>query len=256
MVVIIAHDPPLTKYSGSGYQTLSRIRPIQASQALTSPLLELRQLSCERDERVLFDQLSVHCHEGDLLQVSGPNGSGKTTLLRVLAGISNSYRGEILWRGQALPRARWDYGCDLLYLGHQPGIKKALTPLENLNWYNALNAPAVSQIQLLRALAHVGLEACADTPCYQLSAGQMRRVALARLYLSQASIWILDEPFTAIDKGGVAQLEQRFRQHAAQGGAVIFTSHQDLLLPKLRHIHLLSYLPEQAQTGPGAAYGN
>lgn len=223
---------------------------------MTSPLLELRQLSCERDERLLFRELNVQCHAGDLLQIVGPNGCGKTTLLRALAGISTNYQGDVLWRGQLVQQARWRYASELLFLGHLPGIKKALTPLENLRWYSELTAPCDS-FQILEALAQVQLDAYADTPCYQLSAGQLRRVALARLYLSQASLWILDEPFTAIDKLGVTQLELLFQQHAAQGGVVIFTSHQDLTLPGLKHIHLLDYQTTAEPNGGGAAgYGD
>lgn len=213
---------------------------------MTSPLLELRQLSCERDERVLFSELNVQCHAGDLLQIVGPNGCGKTTLLRALAGISTNYRGEILWRGQPVQQERWGYASELLFLGHLPGIKQALTPLENLRWYSALGTSSNTE-RSLQALAQLELDAYADTPCYQLSAGQLRRVALARLYLTEASIWILDEPFTAIDKLGVTQLELRFQQHAARGGIVLFTSHQDLHLPGLEHIHLMDYQPALAR---------
>lgn len=221
---------------------------------MTSPLLELRQLSCERDERLLFSELNVQCHAGDLLQIVGPNGCGKTTLLRALAGISTNYQGDVLWRGQPVQQARWRYASELLFLGHLPGIKKALTPLENLRWYSELTA-SYDSFQILEALAQVQLDAYADTPCYQLSAGQLRRVALARLYLSQASLWILDEPFTAIDKLGVTQLELRFQQHAAQGGVVIFTSHQDLTLPGLKHIHLLDYqMAAEPNSGGAAGY--
>lgn len=221
--------------------------------ALTSPLLELRQLSCERDERLLFSELNVKCHAGDLLQIVGPNGCGKTTLLRALAGISTNYQGDILWRGRPVQHTRWGYASELLFLGHLPGIKKALTPRENLHWYSALTAPS-ENVQILEALTQVQLDAYTDTPCYQLSAGQLRRVALARLYLSRASLWILDEPFTAIDKPGVTQLELCFQEHAAQGGIVIFTSHQDLTLPGLKHIHLLDY-QRAAGSNSGGAVG-
>lgn len=207
---------------------------------LVTPLLELHDLSCERDERCLFAGLSLRLAAGDLVQIGGPNGAGKTTLLRALAGISQDYSGEIRYSGQSLATVRWEFARDSLYLGHLAGIKKALSPLENLSWYLAQTGDSGD---IHQALSAVGLYGYEDTPCYQLSAGQLRRVALARLYLSQARIWILDEPFTAIDKPGVAQLEALIARQVAQGGLVILTSHQDLTLPQLRMVNLQDYQP-------------
>lgn len=204
------------------------------------PLLELRNLGCERDERMLFAGLDLQVLAGDVVQIGGPNGAGKTTLLRAIAGISTDFYGQILYAGQPLPAAAWEFAGDSLYLGHLPGIKKALTPAENLEWYKAQSGAAVA---INDALANVGLYGYEDTPCYQLSAGQLRRVALARLHLSCAQIWILDEPFTAIDKLGVSQLEALISHQCAKGGAVILTSHQDLTLPQLRMINLQNYQP-------------
>ena len=209
----------------------------------SSPLLELCNLSCERDERVLFAGLSVAFNAGDLVQISGPNGAGKTTLLRAISGISGEYQGELRYNGASLPAARWDLACDSLYLGHLPGIKKNLTPAENLAWYQA---QAGASMEINAALAAVGLYGYEDTPCYQLSAGQLRRVALARLHLSQARIWILDEPFTAIDKLGVSQLELLIDTHCRAGGLVLLTSHQDLSLAQLRNVNLEDYQPTAA----------
>ncbi|HEY8939453.1 MAG TPA: cytochrome c biogenesis heme-transporting ATPase CcmA [Cellvibrio sp.] len=205
-----------------------------------TPLLELRDLGCERDERLLFSGLDLQVAAGDVVQIGGPNGAGKTTLLRALAGISNDYQGQILYAGKPLPDASWDFARDRLYLGHLPGIKKSLTPSENLAWYLA---QAGGRISIDEALAAVGLYGYEDTPCYQLSAGQLRRVALARLHLAEARIWILDEPFTAIDKLGVSQLEVLIARQSAQGGVVILTSHQDLTLPQLRLVNLQDYRP-------------
>lgn len=226
------------------------------SYSLNPLVFELRQLGCERDERLLFSGLDFACHRGDLVQVTGPNGSGKTTLLRTLAGISREYFGTLLWRGQKLSECRWDYAQDLLFLGHLPGVKSMLNPVENLRWYTATSG--LQDHDILSALSKVGLTAYEDTPCYQLSAGQLRRVALARLYLSQANIWILDEPFTAIDKQGIRQLEQLFEEHRAKGGIIILTSHQDLLLPALKLIHLPDFQipvkPEQVLSAGAASY--
>ena len=212
------------------------------------PLLELRNLGCERDERLLFSGLDVQLFAGDVIQIGGPNGAGKTTLLRAIAGISTDFHGQILYAGQRLAVSGWEFARDSLYLGHLPGIKKALTPAENLEWYKAQGGAAVS---INEALAAVGLYGYEDSPCYQLSAGQLRRVALARLHLSMARIWILDEPFTAIDKLGVSQLEAIIARQSAKGGVVILTSHQDLSLPQLRMVNLQDYQAVRDKTNNG-----
>lgn len=212
------------------------------------PLFELSNLGCERDERLLFSGLDLQLVAGDVVQIGGPNGVGKTTLLRVLAGISTDFHGELSYAGKALSETAWEFACDSLYLGHLPGIKKALTPAENLDWYKAQSGAAVT---INEALAAVGLYGYEDTPCYQLSAGQLRRVALARLHLSCARIWILDEPFTAIDKLGVSQLEALIAHQSAKGGVVILTSHQDLSLPQLRLVNLQDYQPSRDKTKKG-----
>jgi len=213
-----------------------------------TPLLELCNLGCERDDRLLFSGLDLSLFAGDVVQIGGPNGAGKTTLLRAIAGISTDFLGQIRYAGRALPEAAWEFAGDSLYLGHLPGIKKALTPAENLAWYKAQSGAAVA---IDDALATVGLYGYEDTPCYQLSAGQLRRVALARLHLSRARIWILDEPFTAIDKLGVSQLEALIARQCENGGVVILTSHQDLTLPQLRMVNLQDYQPTRAKTKNG-----
>lgn len=223
-------------------------RPIITMSSPQSPLLELRDLGCERDERLLFSGLNLQLAAGEVVQIGGPNGAGKTTLLRALAGISGDYQGQIFYAGQPLPEACWDFARDRLYLGHLPGIKKSLTPSENLAWYLAQTG---GRISIDEALAAVGLYGYEDTPCYQLSAGQLRRVALARLHLAEARVWILDEPFTAIDKLGVTQLEALIARQSAQGGVVILTSHQDLSLPQLRLVNLQDYRPAPTKSIQG-----
>ena len=207
-----------------------------------APLLQLDNLSCERDERLLFIGMTLSFFSGEVIQIVGPNGAGKTTLLRILAGISRNYEGALRYQGAPITDMAWEFAQGSLYLGHLAGIKKALTPEENLAWYSAQRTSTMS---LPAALAAVGLVGYEDTPCYQLSAGQLRRVALARLYLSQERIWILDEPFTAIDKLGVIQLEEMIEQHRKQGGLVLLTSHQDLKLDSLRIINLEDYQPKE-----------
>jgi len=191
------------------------------------PLLKVVDLFCERDERILFDKLSFDVNSGQLLQVVGPNGSGKTTLLRILSGLSSYYEGDLFWKSKPIADQREDFATSLLYFGHQPGVKGALTPEENLRWYCAIH-PAMDDRNLAQALEKVGLAGYEDVPCHSLSAGQNRRVSLARLYMTHAPLWILDEPFTAIDKQGVTEKEALLAQHVEQGGSVILTTHHDL----------------------------
>ncbi|ALM54497.1 cytochrome c biogenesis heme-transporting ATPase CcmA [Halomonas huangheensis] len=190
--------------------------------------LEARQLACERDGRWLFRGLDLTLKPGDVLRVEGPNGSGKTTLLKVLCGQITDVEGEVLWQGRPLRRARADLLANLVYLGHGAGIKAHLSALENLRWYQAINGDGVSLSDCEEALESVGLASFEDVPAFQLSAGQQRRVALARLYLARGLLWILDEPFTAIDAEGVSALEQLLAQHASRGGAVLVTTHHAL----------------------------
>jgi heme exporter protein A len=190
-------------------------------------MLEAKNLSCIRDERTLFSALSFRVTPGDIIQVEGPNGAGKTSLLRILAGLARPDSGEVCWHGQNTLRQRERYHQDLLFLGHQPGIKTMLTPFENLQFYQAVRTSPDRQA-IWQALEQVGLVGYEDLPVAQLSAGQQRRVALARLWLSDSPLWILDEPLTAIDKQGVAELISLFEQHAQQGGMVLLTTHQDL----------------------------
>lgn len=201
--------------------------------------LNVGQLACERDDRWLFQRLSFRVNPGEIWQVEGPNGSGKTTLLRILAGLLEPQAGEVLWQGKSVNHLRANYHQSLLYVGHQVGVKAHLTPIENLTWYLRLYGD-VSNQSIMEALSQVGLAGYEDVLCHHLSAGQQRRVALARLQLASQSLWILDEPFTAIDKSGVAALEQLLLVKAKQGKAIILTTHHQLSLdyPKLNHLSL------------------
>ena len=208
---------------------------------MANTLLQGINLFCERDRRILFEDLNIAVSAGEVLQVEGPNGSGKTTLLRILTGLSDAFEGELLWEGQALKKVREQYYQHMQYLGHAAGIKPALTAEENLQWYAAIRGQDAvqSRNKISEVLAKVGLQGYEDMPCHTLSAGQQRRVNLARLYLSPAKLWILDEPFTAIDKAGVQAIETLIGEQAKAGGAVIVTTHQDLQsVPNLRRINL------------------
>jgi heme exporter protein A len=191
------------------------------------PVLEASALACERDWRMLFENLELRVTAGDMLQISGPNGSGKTSLLRLLSGLMQPTSGYVLFDGQPLNQQKSQLASNLLWIGHAAGIKDLLTPVENLTWLCALHTGADTQA-IWQALDAVGLRGFEDVPCHTLSAGQKRRVALARLYLPGPALWILDEPFTALDKQGVAQLEQHLAEHCEQGGAVVLTTHHTL----------------------------
>ncbi|WP_217474639.1 cytochrome c biogenesis heme-transporting ATPase CcmA [Stutzerimonas stutzeri] len=194
---------------------------------MSSPFLEAVALSCERDWRLLFERLDLRIAEGEMLQIAGPNGSGKTSLLRLLSGLMQPTAGQVLLKGRGLESQRGELARNLLWIGHAAGIKGLLTAEENLTWLCALHQPATRDA-IWQALAAVGLRGFEDVPCHTLSAGQQRRVGLARLYLSPPPLWILDEPFTALDKSGVAQLERHLAGHCEQGGMVVLTTHHSL----------------------------
>lgn len=199
-----------------------------------SALLETRNLCCERDERVLFKDLNIQIMPGQVVQIEGPNGSGKTTLLRILCGLSSNYTGDIYYCDENIDDSRLEFYENLLFIGHKPGVKGILTAQENLRWFAAMhsvNYQSLHESQAIdQALDQVGLYGFEDVPCHYLSAGQQRRVGLARLYLTASPVWILDEPFTAIDKNGVAQLENLVAKHAEKGGTVVLTTHHQLTM--------------------------
>ena len=194
---------------------------------MTSPVLQTVALACERDLRLLFENLELRLASGEMVQISGPNGSGKTSLLRLLSGLMQPTAGQVLLNGKPLNDQRIELARNLLWIGHAAGIKDLLTPEENLIWLCALHQPAPHEA-IWQALADVGLRGFEDVPCHTLSAGQKRRVALARLYLDSPPLWILDEPFTALDKQGVAQLEEHLAAHCERGGMVVLTTHHTL----------------------------
>ncbi|WP_425353327.1 cytochrome c biogenesis heme-transporting ATPase CcmA [Salinicola lusitanus] len=187
--------------------------------------LRASRLACERDDRWLFRALDLRVEDGDILRIEGANGSGKTTLLKLLTGQLPPTEGRIEWHGEPLARSREAFLSQLLYVGHAPGVSAALTAQENLAWAAAMAGVRAPVPDLERALEAVGLAGFEDIPARQLSAGQRRRIALARLELVPRPLWILDEPFTAIDREGVAWLERRLVAHGDAGGAVVMTTH-------------------------------
>jgi len=181
-------------------------------------VLRVTDLSCERDQRLLFYHLSFGIQAGEILQVKGANGSGKTTLLRILCGLYTEFDGEIDWELEKYP----------LFLGHKPGVKDLLTSRENLSWLCKLHQVQLSDIDIDSTLKKVGLAGYEDVACGNLSEGQRKRVNLARFHLLDSPVWLLDEPFSAIDVDGVAKFQRLMSGHVANGGAIIFTSHQPI----------------------------
>ncbi len=184
-------------------------------------------LECIRGDRVLFSHLNIEIPPGIILQIEGRNGCGKTSLLRLLCGIMMPSEGQILWNGTDISEDRAEYYADAAYLGHHNGIKGELTALENLHFAQALSA-SMSEEDLFDILARLALRGYEDIPCRHLSAGQNRRVALARLLATEAKVWILDEPFTALDRKGIQVVEEIFEAHVANGGIIILTTHHPL----------------------------
>lgn len=182
-------------------------------------------LSCIKRDRTLFEGLSLTLSAGQLIYLRGPNGAGKTSLLRILSGLSEPERGSVTWNGEPLGTQWYE---QMLYVGHKPGLNSALSPAENLRFWCYQHQLSVKLADIMEVLLNVGLVGLEDIPCRQLSAGQQRRVALARLYLKAAKVWLLDEPFTALDVTGIEQLEEKMCQHVQGGGAIITTSHQPL----------------------------
>ena len=193
---------------------------------MTPSLLQALNVSCERGGRQLFQPISFSLAAGAALHLEGDNGAGKTTLLRSLSGLSPLSQGEVLWRGVPSHAAASGFKRELLYLGHALGLKDELTALENVQLNAALAGQTINREKALQALATQGLKSRAHLPLRVLSQGQKRRVALARLQVAQAKMWLLDEPFVALDTDAVKALQLLLQQHVAQGGALVFTSHQ------------------------------
>lgn len=203
-------------------------------------MLDVSDLECRRGDRRLFTELSFTVEPGTLLHVRGRNGSGKTTLLRALCGLLMPETGQIRWNGEEIRRLADDYHRDMLYFGHLNGIKHDLSGIENLRVAAILDGDRPAEVDLSDALEQMGLKGFEDLPTKVLSQGQKKRVALARLLLSQAPLWILDEPFTALDTDAVDLLQMLIARHVADDGMVILTTHQEVPLTsgQIRRLHL------------------
>ncbi len=186
------------------------------------------RLAGRRGEALLFRDVGFRLESGDLLFVRGRNGSGKTTLLRALCGLTEPAQGTVCWRGQKIRSLDEESRRDVLYVGHQDAVKDELTPLENLQVHQGLRGERNDPELQLDALAEAGLQGREDIPVRYLSQGQRRRSALARLLVSPARLWILDEPMTALDQRAVAWLFERIAEQLQRGGLVVTTSHQSI----------------------------
>jgi heme exporter protein A len=201
-------------------------------------ILEARELTCIRGERQLFQNLSLTVTAGECLHVRGENGVGKTSLLRLLTGLAKPEAGEVLWKYQSIAKDPSFYHRELLFLGHRDALKEDLTALENLHLYAALDGIPLPDDKAFAALWRFGLRGRESLPVSCLSAGQKRRVLMARMLTRQAKLWILDEPFNALDFRAVQDLQGLITEHVEQDGLVILTSHQEVHLPRVRVLDL------------------
>ena len=195
-------------------------------------MLKVVGLECVRGDRRLITGLSFTLQQGELMHLHGHNGSGKTTLMRTICGLIRQSSGEILWRGEASRKLGEDFTRDLTYIGHKNGIKEDLNGVENLQLNCRLAGLPVARDRAWEVLEEMGLRGHEDLPARVLSQGQKRRVTLARLLLSKAPLWVLDEPFTALDSAAVDFLQSIISDHVEQGGMVILTTHQQVSLTR------------------------
>jgi len=193
-------------------------------------MLNVSSLRCVRGDRCLFKDVEFSLQNGELLHLHGHNGSGKTTLMRTLAGLGQPAEGEIRWQDELIGELDEEYTRHVLYIGHKNAIKDDLTAVENLLTSSLLDGFETPTRDAWQALAKMGLKGFEDLPSKVLSQGQKRRVALSRLLTTKTRLWILDEPFVALDKAAVAYLQDIIREHVANGGMVILTTHQEVEL--------------------------
>lgn len=194
-------------------------------------MLEAHNLECVRGERRLFAGVGFRLEAGELLYLQGRNGAGKTSLLRMLIGLLPPETGEIRWQGESIRALGEDFRAELCYLGHQNAIKEELTPLENLRAAARLAEEDLAEDDAVDALEQVGLAGREDLACKYLSQGQKRRVALARLVKEKRKLWVLDEPFVALDVAAVDWLAGIIGAHLQRGGLAVMTTHQPVDIP-------------------------
>ena len=198
--------------------------------------LTVRQLACERGSRRLFENLDFKVSNGQAMIIKGSNGVGKTSLLRILTGLSQPVEGQVCWNEHDIEAISEEYQRELLYIGHQAAVKTELTVRENLQLL--LRFWPGSQLDVAKLAEIIGLRQRLSVVCSRLSAGQLRRVSLARLFISRQTLWVLDEPLTALDVSFIELIEQRLEQHLRVGGMAILTTHRGINLDSQETIAL------------------
>lgn len=194
-------------------------------------MLSAKNLACTRGDRLLFTQINFKLRAGELLYVLGENGSGKSSLLRILCGLSPPEHGSVIWNGEDIRHHADAYHADLLYIGHLNALKDDLSASENLRISSCVTGHDGGADRVRAALHAVGLARCADMPVRNLSQGQKRRAVLASLWLSQSRLWILDEPFSALDTAAIDLMVCRIGEHLFSGGMAVLTTHQEVAIP-------------------------
>jgi heme exporter protein A len=202
------------------------------------PILQARAITCVRGERTLFSNLNLQVFAGQCLHIRGENGIGKTSLLRLLTGLVSPESGEILWNGAPVQKEASEYHSQLLFLGHRDALKEDLTALENLSMYAAIDGTPIAEKDAIDSLGRFGLRGREDLAVNCLSAGQKKRVLMARMLVRRAQVWILDEPFNALDTSAVGELQALIAEHLEGNGLAVLTSHQPLSIPNMQVLDL------------------
>jgi heme exporter protein A len=212
-------------------------------------MLQTVDLECQRGDRLLFSGLNLTAAPGTCLHIAGENGAGKTSLLRILCGLLSPTAGDVLWRGGNIRTLREEFWQDLAYVGHLNGVKDDLTALENVRFAGLLSGRGGNEARAAAALGALGLAGFEQAQARFLSQGQRRRIGLARLFLAEsAALWILDEPFTALDVRGVKALSDLIGAQQARGGIIVLTTHQDVPLPgRVERLDLRAPRPEEVE---------
>jgi len=200
---------------------------------------KVNNLQCIRRDNILFQGLGFILEEGGLLQIDGANGSGKSSLLQMCVGLIQASEGEITWNDEDIKLSRYQFQSNMTYFGHTNGVKAGLTALENMKVMHAL-CGSKNNIDYSLILEQIGLSDMEDVLLSRMSAGQKRRVGLSRIFIASSKLWLLDEPFNALDKDGKKIIEQLIVSHCTNGGMVIFATHQTMEINgyPLQHIHL------------------
>jgi heme exporter protein A len=199
----------------------------------------VNNLQCIRRDNILFQELNFRLEDGGLLQIDGVNGSGKSSLLQMCIGLIQASEGSVTWNGENITTSRYQFQSDMTYFGHTNGVKAGLTTLENMKVMHALSG-SKNKIDYSLILDQIGLSNMEDVLLSRMSAGQKRRVGLTRIFMATSKLWLLDEPFNALDKNGKQIIEQLIVNHCKAGGMVIFATHQTMEIDgyPLQHIHL------------------